>query len=321
MQEQVASIAGSPWFGLIGGVASMLGFLLAVYPVQIRSVEPSVYRGLIWEKTLTWTAGLGLIVFSTVQIYYQRPPDPGSLPGMLYQFIHRSVSVTHRTVGDFAFNPTLVDKDLFLSASSPIGVRKQGGADAVSTLSQGKLALVSQGSIDMSDNGAGGNNGGHQLPGLNGVGTTGSGLNGVGTTSSVGTDTPISVSEISGNWGHDAVEYGTHLWAITLFMGFILFIAGRAKDPFASILGKLQRLEDEMDSHRKRFLKTLTNISDLEKAEQIQRYDSYRALMRAALFYTLTGYHWRGASDLESVGPISDLRSFASALLSSRKNG
>lgn len=44
------SFAQSTWFSLISGGASVLALLLALYPIQIRNIPPSVFRSLLWKK-------------------------------------------------------------------------------------------------------------------------------------------------------------------------------------------------------------------------------------------------------------------------------
>lgn len=92
MEPYVITIAQSPWFSLIGGLASMLGCLLAVYPVQVAQIPPSVYRGMVWQKALLWSCGIGLMVLAGIQFYMQVPPGSdtplGQILGQVHNFVH-----------------------------------------------------------------------------------------------------------------------------------------------------------------------------------------------------------------------------------------
>lgn len=90
-EGSIVGIAKSYWFSLISGLASVLGLLLAMYPVQIRSLSPSVFRSLVWKKTLLTSFGVGIIVFSGIQFYSQTPP-PGGFFAVLYSILHGSKS-------------------------------------------------------------------------------------------------------------------------------------------------------------------------------------------------------------------------------------
>lgn len=68
MNEAIKLVAASPNFAFIAGLTSMLGCLLAVYPVNIGSLHPSVYRSLVWHKTLIWSIGLSFLIFSIAKV-------------------------------------------------------------------------------------------------------------------------------------------------------------------------------------------------------------------------------------------------------------
>lgn len=67
-------IINSVWFPLITGIASVLGCVLALYPIQIHPLHPSEYRTLQWKKTLLIAAGIGIIISSCIQIYLKVSP-------------------------------------------------------------------------------------------------------------------------------------------------------------------------------------------------------------------------------------------------------
>lgn len=77
----------SPWFSLVSGCASILALILAMYPIQVRSLPTSVFRTLVWKKTLLLSFGLGIIVFSGIQFYNQFPPG-GKFFGIPYALLH-----------------------------------------------------------------------------------------------------------------------------------------------------------------------------------------------------------------------------------------
>lgn len=68
------ALARSPWFGLISGLASILGLLLALYTTQIRTIPYSLYRSLAWRQALLSSAGLGVAVAAAVNFYRQGSP-------------------------------------------------------------------------------------------------------------------------------------------------------------------------------------------------------------------------------------------------------
>jgi len=90
--KSVYEFVDNYWFSLTTGIASILGLLFALYPVQIRNLPPSVFRSLIWKKSLLTSFGVGVIVFSGIQFYNQYPP-PGGLFGIPYSIIHASESI------------------------------------------------------------------------------------------------------------------------------------------------------------------------------------------------------------------------------------
>ena len=67
----LTEVAGSIWFSLASGIASILGLLVAVYPMQARGAPPSVFRSLLWQRSLLLSFGLGLTVFGSIQFYNQ----------------------------------------------------------------------------------------------------------------------------------------------------------------------------------------------------------------------------------------------------------
>jgi hypothetical protein len=70
----VDTIIHSVWFPLITGIASLLGCVLALYPIQIHPLHPSEYRTLQWKKTLLIAASIGIIISSCIQIYLNVSP-------------------------------------------------------------------------------------------------------------------------------------------------------------------------------------------------------------------------------------------------------
>ncbi len=83
----VESLVTSPWFSLVTGVASMLGLLLALYQVQASNIPPSEFKSLLWKKSLFTSLGVGIVVFSTIQLY-QQPDPPSKLFGLFYNLLH-----------------------------------------------------------------------------------------------------------------------------------------------------------------------------------------------------------------------------------------
>lgn len=77
----------NPWFGLVSGLASVLGLLVALYPVPASNLPPSEYKTLLWRKSLYISLGVGMIVFSTIQLY-QQPDPPDGLFGFFYNILH-----------------------------------------------------------------------------------------------------------------------------------------------------------------------------------------------------------------------------------------
>jgi hypothetical protein len=79
--------ATKPWFALVSGLASVLGLLVALYSVPASNMPPSEYKALLWRKSLYTSLGVGMIVFSTIQLY-QQPDPPAFLFGVFYNFLH-----------------------------------------------------------------------------------------------------------------------------------------------------------------------------------------------------------------------------------------
>jgi hypothetical protein len=79
--------AAEPWFALISGLASVLGLLVALYPVPASNMPPSDYKTLLWRKSLYISLGFGVVVFSTIQLYQQSAPPVGLL-GIFYNILH-----------------------------------------------------------------------------------------------------------------------------------------------------------------------------------------------------------------------------------------
>ena len=61
----------SPWFALTSGLASICGFLIALYATQVRTIPFSLYRSLMWRKALLLSTAVGLFVYGGVEFYRQ----------------------------------------------------------------------------------------------------------------------------------------------------------------------------------------------------------------------------------------------------------
>lgn len=74
--DAVGAVARSPWFGLASGLASIIALLVTLYSTQIRGLPFSMYRSLTWRRMLLFALGVGLLVVSGINFYFQWPP-PG----------------------------------------------------------------------------------------------------------------------------------------------------------------------------------------------------------------------------------------------------
>lgn len=63
------------WFSALTGLASIISLLLAIYPVQIKNLPPSVFRSIIWKKSLLISFGVGISITACTQFYIQSPPQ------------------------------------------------------------------------------------------------------------------------------------------------------------------------------------------------------------------------------------------------------
>ncbi|MCG6535365.1 MAG: hypothetical protein L7F78_11900, partial [Syntrophales bacterium LBB04] len=91
----LSDVASSPWFGLISGLASILGLLIALYGTQVRTLPFSLYRSLVWQRALILSFGIGTILFSCISFYNQDPPPGVIALRQLYFWLH---------YGDFGFH-------------------------------------------------------------------------------------------------------------------------------------------------------------------------------------------------------------------------
>jgi hypothetical protein len=220
MQAEVGLIASSPWLAVVSGVSSVLGCLLAVYSVQISGIEPSVYRGLIWEKTLLWSAGLGIIVASIVQIYGEAVRNPESPVGqMIYSLPALTYESTPRAQVTVEGPVTATSMP---TANPPAGTGNTGGPTTNIQSGAGNIG----GTITRTQ--SGGNNDAAQEWGI-GPG---------GPSANVRLVTGINVSP-GGNPGPEYRADGVRFWLITLLIGLVLTWVGYAKDPFKATTEKL----------------------------------------------------------------------------------
>ncbi|MBW2737668.1 MAG: hypothetical protein JRE64_02230 [Deltaproteobacteria bacterium] len=94
----LGEFVSSYWFSFVVGLASVFGMILALYPIQVRSLPPCVFRSLLWKKTLVLSIGIGLFVFAIIQFYNQPYSPSGSMFGIPYELLHGSKSF--REYGD-----------------------------------------------------------------------------------------------------------------------------------------------------------------------------------------------------------------------------
>ncbi len=68
------SIARSTLFGLIAGLASIGGLLVALWHTQVRHIPYSLYRALVWRQMLLFSIGCGFIFGSAVAVLSRSEP-------------------------------------------------------------------------------------------------------------------------------------------------------------------------------------------------------------------------------------------------------
>lgn len=129
----IQSLADSAWFALITGLASILGFIIAVYPIQIRHVPPSVFRALLWNRTLLMAAGCGLIVFSLIKFYNQNVAPDLPLLDILWSILRG------QNLGDSATGPSIWGILLFVGIGCLIGGSKLDPAKKI------RILMISEG--------------------------------------------------------------------------------------------------------------------------------------------------------------------------------
>lgn len=71
IEDGSSALAHSTWFALASGLASILALVLTLYTTQIRGLPFSLYRSLIWRKSLLMTFGVGLAIFSLIHLHTQ----------------------------------------------------------------------------------------------------------------------------------------------------------------------------------------------------------------------------------------------------------
>ena len=103
MQENIAAFhfATLNWWAFVSGVASILGCYLPSIRSKLVTLS-RVYRGLIWEKSLLWSVGIGFVVASTVLIYNQPAPDPNTRIGRIYESVTNSSGPSETSTGNLS---------------------------------------------------------------------------------------------------------------------------------------------------------------------------------------------------------------------------
>ena len=350
MQEAVRQIADDKLFILVTGLASLLGCLLAMFPVQARSIDPSVYRTLIWQKALLWGVGLGLTVASLVAIYQQPPVHPDTLPGRVKQELQRKglmpdgvsgqgPAVDTSTVGN-DFPPVEVSNlSGTVGPSNPSGGGQNssgGGQNPAARAPDTELGRVRgvtppnlksaigqpppNGTVG---GGAGGIGGGA-------AGSAGSGVTTPGASGTTGGTTDLGGRRVglSGGGGVDGVTgdgaariYGAQSWYLIAALGAIVMSLGAFSDPFEQAQRKARTLESELSAQRDAFrmrLDSLSNISVEERGYLMARHDRHSDALRAALLYALMGLKMNPPSPFEAVVSEAELRKYLASLAGSR---
>lgn len=299
----VDTIINSVWFPLITGIASILGFVLALYPIQIHPLHPSEYRTLQWKKTLLIAAGIGIIISSCIQIYLKVSPKYEWIqnPSADYTIKHdncSSILLAPQTVvpPSNSVNPVNPVSPQTIAPSNTVSPPSDTGSNrlglqGVGTGSSGVSNTVSIHAIDTTGAGEGNTvsppsgTGSYRL-GLQGVGTGSSGVSGGGNNMLTQQSFALIAYFIFHNGG---------IWSFLFLLGLIILILGIVSDPIKLITKRLLLEQKKIEEMQCKCLKEIIGnetyecLSTHKKNEYDQAMEYYTNLQNV-IMEMLTGF-------------------------------
>lgn len=82
------NITSSGWFALITGIASVFGAIIALYSFRVRLSKSSDLKRMEWEKSILISVSIGMIVFTFINFYNQKPPPKDKIFRAAYNYLH-----------------------------------------------------------------------------------------------------------------------------------------------------------------------------------------------------------------------------------------
>ena len=82
------NIIESSWFGLITGIATIFTSILSLYMFLVRPIKSTMLRNREWIKSILISLSVGMMVFTFINFYNQKPPPAKSPYELDFRFVY-----------------------------------------------------------------------------------------------------------------------------------------------------------------------------------------------------------------------------------------